>query len=522
MTGLGVSLRILLRIQWASLLAFPVLIAALCLSTANALINMYPDELSRQVYADATSAFTVMQAFQGHGYDLSTYGGMLANEMGIFTLTLVPIAGIFLIISMTRNWEDKGWLNIVTSGRIDRLAPTAAAVLLTLGTCALTGALCASALVWNGIEAAGAWRYGAALALFMAMYSGIGLVAAQVARTARTAYVIAGCTFLATYLLRAVIDGRTVDLAWLSPGSWLAQMRPFGDFEVWPWVSVAFGALLLIVVGGLMVTRRDLGDGLIDPRQGPAQANRSLSNPTALVVRLTRQSGLTWILITSLVGFVLGLLSEGLAEAGQATGADSYWGTGSGLVSMTVQMAQLIALLAGCGSVQLVGLLADEESVGRAGLVLSSHATRWRWAFSGVGAVFGWTLMALGSGALASSLGLAAGTGAWTNVWDVARACVSYAPVILLIAGLSYALQGATPRLAPIGWPFLLWAAVVALRGDLLEIPNWARSVSPLYWMGKPPQDDIRWLVVSLAGAGAVALFVSGTVFFRRRSLVAG
>jgi len=66
------------------------------------------------------------------------------------------------------------------------------------------------------------------------------------------------------------------------------------------------------------------------------------------------------------------------------------------------------------------------------------------------------------------------------------------------------------------------WGVIVALRANLLDIPEWARRLSPLHWTGAVPRAD--WdtnsaLVLTLLAA---ALAVVAAVLYQRRDLRAG
>jgi len=59
-------------------------------------------------------------------------------------------------------------------------------------------------------------------------------------------------------------------------------------------------------------------------------------------------------------------------------------------------------------------------------------------------------------------------------------------------------------------------------RPDLLDLPEWARNLSPLHWMGAVPRDDWNQLAALIMTVLAAALVVAATAVYERRDLRAG
>jgi len=123
---------------------------------------------------------------------------------------------------------------------------------------------------------------------------------------------------------------------------------------------------------------------------------------------------------------------------------------------------------------------------------------------------------------LFTGLGLAAGFSDAGYVGRGLTATLSYAPAVILLAVTALALHAVSPRIVAAVWLAVGWGVIVCLRADLLDIPVWARRISPLQWMGAVPRDDWDQTAALSMTALAAALALATVVIYRRRDLRAG
>ncbi|MEV4824653.1 hypothetical protein [Micromonospora sp. NPDC049274] len=492
--------------------------AGLVASTASTLADTYPQQADRNAYAAASEAMRASAALQGRGQDLSTLGGMVANEMGYLTLILIPLIGLHLAIAFTRGVEDSGRLDILTAGAVHRLAPSAAGVTAAAVTAALTLAFSTFSLLLMDCPVRGSLLYASGLAIFMLAFTAVGTVAAQCCRDARTAYVLAVGFWLVSYLTRAVVDVRGWNATWANPGSWPAEIRPFSAAPPWwPWLAFLAFTALLFGIAALVATRRDQGAGIIAPRPGPASAAPWIRSPLTLLVRLTRGVGAGWIVAAGLFAFAFGYLTQQMSDLTSAAG-----GQVSNVDATLTVFVQMNALIAAAAGLQISRWLAREETSGRIGHSLAAPVSRTRWWTSATLLVTGWSLLLLSCAGLFTGLGLAAGFNDWSYFGQGLIATLAYSPAVVLFAGIAAALSALSPRLVTLAWLAIAWGVIVCLRADLLRIPGWARHLSPLDWMGSVPAEAWDRPAAALMTVLAVALAVSSTVIYRRRDLSAG
>lgn len=516
------------RLTWRTgrvgLVLGAVAVAAVVTAVASSVVGLYETARERAEYAATLGQSPATAAFNGRPHDLDRLGGIVVYEVGLFGLLLLPAVAMLLAIRHTRGQEDVGRADLVTASRIGRLAPFVGATSVVTLTLVVSGAAIALLLIAIGLPGEGAVRYAAVLVLYMLMAMGIALLAAELSQSARSASMLAFSVLGAMYLVRAVIDGRKWDMAAATPMGWLAESRPFADDPPW-WPLAAMLALSLALVGGALFvrTRRDLGSGVIAPRPGPATGN--IRGPVRLAWAVTHAPGLAWSVGAAAWGFGMGLLAEEMREL-----LASNPGFAQALVGrsetpdaiMTYIAAVLIGLMGGAVALQGVSRFAAEESSGRLGVLLSTTLGRLRWWTGAVFVVVAEVVLALTMGGLGYGLGsMLTGTqsGSFT---DGLEATLAYGAPALLIASIAVLLLAFHHRLMTLGWLLLTWAAIVALLGDTLQLPTWARDLSPVEQLGQVPIVDVEPTVVASMLAAAALALVTALPLLRRRDLAAG
>ncbi|MDO5696684.1 MAG: hypothetical protein Q4G51_01800 [Dermatophilus congolensis] len=524
LAGTGHLIALHWRAGWRALVGWPALMTLIVVATGRSITALYSDAADRLSYAQTAGLSPAAAAFNGRGYDLHTLGGITSVEVGFMALLLFPVIGIHLAIRFTRRDEESGLAELLTSAPVGRLAPVVSAALAVGAGLALYAGATTAGLVAIGLPWEGAVLYSAASALFTGAFVGVGLVTAQLCEGSRTAYALSLSFSLAMFLVRAVVDGRSIDAVWLSPMGWLAEVRPWGDdAQAWPLASFTLAGLALLAASVGVATRRDLGAGLIAPRPGPARASASLGTAFGLAWRLTRGMFAGWT--TGLVAWAaaLGILASEMTDIvaanpgiAEALGIDAP-------EQLVTSLAALVGGL-GLGALGLSGVqrLVAEEDAGRLGLLTSTPVSRTRlWS--------AWALMLAAqvtvAGLVASiTLGAASriSTGNEAALADGVRAGMTYVVPVLFLIALALAGTALHRRLIGLAWGLLGWAAVVALLAEPLDLPEWARHASVFDLVGLVPIDPVETSAMTALCAGAVALGLTALTTFTRRDLRAG
>ena len=240
-------------------------------------------------------------------------------------------------------------------------------------------------------------------------------------------------------------------------------------------------------------------------------------------MRLHRATLVAWGVGLTAFGAVFGsLVGEVQAFLDENPQLQEFFGAagGGGLVEAFLRTVMLmLALLATGYAISATLMLRNEERDGRAEPLLATGITRARWLGSHL-------LVAFGGGA-AVLIGAAAGAGTLAAIergqasWlaDTLAAGLVHVPPMWLTAALVVALYGVLPRAVALGWVVLVYAAVVGFMGDLLDLPERARALSPFHHVPDLPGGEVDLLPLAVLALTAAALVVVGLLGLRRRDI---
>lgn len=508
-TGWARLSRLQLRTTRWWLLAWLLIPGGVVVATGHSIAALYADAITRLGYAQTMEAAPGSVAINGRWRDLDTVGGIVTNEVGLLGLLIFPLAGILLAVRLTRREEDSGRIDLLSAGRLGRLAPVASAVVLGAGIAVGLAVIIGVGLSVAGLPVGGAARYAVLLALSMLFWTGVGLVAAQVARDARTATTVGLGLLLVCYLVRMVVDGLEARAEWLSPLGWLPAAAPFGDWRWEPYAAVVAVTSALVAIAAVVATRRDLDGGLIAPRPGPVRAAARTGTPMGLAWRLGRGSMAGWVIGLGAWSVGIGLLAGEMTEVMRGNPQlVALFGLDSPEDAVVAMTASLTALGLAAMGVQAIGRLGAEEDAGRLGLVLSGAVTArrmWtRWTAVVLLSVLATAALQAGLFAVASIVSTDRTTGASANLVAAAILAIPVLVVVLVAAGL----RGGAPRWSAVAWLMIGWGAVVAFLAEALRLPGWARDLSVFHVVGRVPIDDPR--LAAIAGLSVLALVCAG------------
>ncbi|MCP2358456.1 ABC-2 type transport system permease protein [Nonomuraea thailandensis] len=353
--------------------------------------------------------------------------------------------------------------------------------------------------------------------------AGLGAVAAQLTQTARTAVGVAALGLGLSYVLRFLADGSGLTaLTWLSPQGWSHLVRPYGDDNVAVLLLSLTFTTTAVALAYRLLTRRDLGHGLIPERPGPASSDR-LRSPLSLAWRL--QKGLLggWIAGYAIAGLVLGALATSIEEvARQGAAVEEFFRryTASPEATMTDAYLWLIVLSLGYVSAlyPLLALLRlrNEETTGHAELLLSAPVSRLRWVTGHLLFALAGTVLILAAAGL--TMGLVAGAPG-----KVLTGALVQAPATWILAGAGALAFGLLPRAAAaISWTAFLFVNLFGeVLGPILGIDYWIAKYAvpypnlPMVISGEP---FTATTVLIMAGI-TTALTATGLAAIRRRAV---
>jgi ABC-2 type transport system permease protein len=517
--------RFVLRRDRIRLFVWAGAIAALILTSAAAVENSYSDPEQLAFYASQAQdkAVFIIQAGPGYGLDDPTTGAVLMNETSIWTLILVSIMSILMVTRHTRAEEESERAELLRATPIGRDAGPVGAMLGVLTAVVLAAVGAAAGLFAFGYDVTGTVAFALTIVGTGMVFAGVSLVMGQVAASSRAGTGLALAVLAGSFVLRAVGDVGNGVLSWFSPIGWGQAIRAFADERWWVLGVQLVATVSLVVVAAVLSGHRDIGAGMMPQRAGAAEAGPMLSSTMELSVRLQRATVAAWVVGVAVLGAFYGVVTDAveemiseqpeladfMAQAGVASITDSFLATA----------AMMMGLLGAGYAVSAVLRMHTEESAGRVDPLLATPTARTRWAGGHLAVAAAASVLVLLAGGLGVGVGAAIVTGEWSRVLQMVGAVLVIVPAVAVLAGVAFLLCAAAPRWALVSWVGVVVAVVVGLFGEVLNLPGWARGLSPLYHVPAIPAADLDLLPLLVLGGIAAALVALGLAGISRRDM---
>jgi len=525
LTGTGSLMRLALRLDRVRLpLWIGGIIVFLWVSAAS-VVGLYPDAASIAGYVSLMDGNPTLTAVNGPGigFEDPSVGVVFVNETTIWGTIAISLMAVFLVVRHTRTEEDAERTELLLARRVGRHAPLAASLVVVGGAVLLLGALTVVLLAALGLPTVGSLAVGGVFAGAGLVAMAVAAVSAQVMSTARGALGVAVGYVGVAYVLRAVGDLGTEALSWLSPIGWAHRIRAYAGEDWWV-LGLFVGAASLLVTGAVMLSdRRNLGSGIVAQRLGPDRSPRWATSPTGLAWRLQRGTVIGWSIGLFVLGVVYGTVGRDveqmfednpefeqfLAQMEGASITDTFF-------AFTLALGAMMA----CGfAISSVLRIRSEETAGRVESILATSTSRTSWAGSHLLVTIVGVVLVLAASGLGTGLGLALSVDDPEQLPRMVSASLGYVPAVLVLAGLTMLLVGVLPRLSMAAWGLLALVLVVGLFGDLFELPQWARNVSPIEQTPSLPAAPFRPLPVAALVVAALGGASLGLVRLGRRDI---
>ncbi|WP_330338710.1 ABC transporter permease [Streptomyces sp. NBC_00557] len=519
LTGTATLLRFALRRDRVLVPVWVAVTALMVLTMPKTLSGLYGTPAARAGLVHQMAANASLRAMVGPVFG-DSLGALTAWRVGVYAGGLAAVTSLLVVVRHTRDEEESGRQELVSSGMVGRRAPLTAALLAAAVANAALGALIAAGLAGQG--AAGALAFGLGVAGVGLLFASTAAIAAQLTESARLARGLTAAVLGAAFVLRAAGDSATDDgssvLTWLSPLGWLENLRPFAAERWWVLLLFAAATALQTSLAYRLAGRRDLGMSFLPARPGPAEGR--LAGAGALAWRLQRGSVLGWSLGFFLAGVVYGGLTDGAArlvgDNARAREIFQRMGGQSGLTdAFLAAMIGLLGLVAALYVVSSVLRLSGEETSGRAEPVLAGAVGRLRWALGHLLVAFGGSALLM----LLAGLGFAVGYGRRTG--PVLGACLLQVAAVWVIGAVAVLLYGLLPRGAVAAWGVAGAALLLGWIGPALNLPRAVLDLSPFGQLPKLPGGEMEWRPVLVLLALAALLVAAGLAGLRRRDLTA-
>jgi polyether ionophore transport system permease protein len=475
----------------------------------------------------ALAANPAIRTLFGRPVALDDPGGFTVWRTGTFMAVLVGTWALLAATRITRGEEDAGRWEILLAGRLRPQAMVLRHLAVLTAAQVLVGAALVAAMLLAGTAAAGALRYGIAVALIGVGFAALGTLAAQLVPDRRAAAGLAVAVLGAGLLARMVADGADAVawLHWVSPFGLLALVEPYAANRGGPLLILAGAAAGLVALVAVAARGRDLGAGRV-PVRGSRRPRLGLlrSLPRFAARRSLRSLG-GWALGLAAYFLLIGLLAASLVAFLADNPRYAQLAAQAGFAELgTVEgyAASLFALLAipiGAFVAGRVGVDAADEVDRRLTMLFALPVTRTRWAAVEAG------VLGLGCAILAVTAGLAslAGTSAaqaGIGLWPAVAGVLNILPVALLCLGAAlFALGWVPSAVVGIGVLPAMGGFLLLVLADTFAWPGWIRALSPFAHLAAVPAVPPDWAGTAGMLAIAIVLGLAGAAGYARRDL---
>lgn len=523
--GTGMLLRLNLRIDRIQLPAWFFGFLILVWASVYAIEEAYPTPEALQSRAELlNNPAAIMMTGPLFAAENYTLGAAIANELSVYVFLPAAIMSVLLMVRHTRAQEESGQLEMLRALPISRFAPAIAAGITVAIANVLVASAVTLALIGSGGAALDSLAFGLATGLTGMVF---GALTAVIAQTTEYAGIVRGLSLgiiALAYVVRGmgdVINTQGSWLSWFSPFAWAQQTKLYVDLRFWPLLVSVAAIIGFFLVAAALNHRRDLGAGLWQAADGRAEAHRWLLSPAGLSWRLNRGSFLGWGVGLFLLTAAMGSLANEL-ETMLTTTPDLQAWVELNLDDLTRSFAALLVSFSMLAPASLMagGVLSirGEESAGRLEKMLLTG--------SRTGFVAGWlTVTTVLSVLVTILIGLGVGTGvavvnqdaSWLE--ELVVASLAYLPAVLFFGGLALALYGWVPRLASLVWLVVVWAAIDVFLGELFDLPDWVRGLSPLWHVPLVPGAEVTATPLLILTGLAIVLGAVGLIGLTRRDI---
>ncbi|MFI9237526.1 ABC transporter permease [Streptomyces sp. NPDC053079] len=528
LAGTGTLLRLALRRDRVLLPVWVLALVLTVVATANTFATLYDTAADRAGVARSTNASGSLRALYGPAFGDSP-GGLVAWRMVAFGGVLAAIMSLVVVVRHTREEEETGRQELLSSCVVGRRAPLTSALLTAVCAHAVAALLITAGLAGAGLPTGGALALGLAVGGTGVCFAGVAAVVAQLTESARSARGITGAVVGFAFVLRAAGDAAAADasspLVWISPIGWGEQVRAFAGDRWWVLLLPYAAAALTAAAAYGLAGRRDIGAGLLATRPGAAAAPRHLGGALGLAWRLQRGALLGWGLGFAVAGGVLGAVTDGASDlVGGNEGTREIierMGGHQGITEAFLSsMTGMLGMVAALYAVSCVLRLRAEETAGRAEPVLAGAVGRLRWAAGHLAFAFLGTAVVLCVGGLAMGLGYGLASGdVGGRLPQVLGAALAQVPAAWVLASVAVLILGVRPQASVAAWAAAGLCLAIGWLGPALKLPRAAMDLSPFGHLPRLPGAELSaapflWLLAVTA-----VLTTVGLAALRRRDM---
>lgn len=514
------------RDRWSTLiwlLSVPFVTGAVALTFEH----IYGTEAEREAIKEIilNPAITAMVG-PAYGIDHYMTSTMMSHQMLLFTMIAVAIMNIIIVVRHTRKDEETGHLEHLLALPVGPLAPFLALFLYVFcvnGILALVHMISLQSLGIPDIDWMGSFTYGLSLGVIGLFFASLTLLFVQLFTSSRQVTSLSFTVLIVSYALRAIGDVREETLSLLSPLGLALRSEVYVNNYRWPYIVLLVFVLVFLIVSAILYLKRDIDQSFLSFQWKKGRKHRNLTTLFHLIFYLQRGLIIAWafglFLLGASYGSMLGdleyflenlpVIEKMLPETGESTLTEQF----------LEMLMSVMAILCVVPLLQMILRLGKEEEEKYLESLLTTGTSRTE--------IFGcyllisllmsfFLLLATVIGLFSASLFVMEEVVSFTIYLQLA---ISYLPPLWVMMGFAALLIGQFPRRRFLLWIYVAYSFVVIYLGDLLDLPEGMKKVTPFAYAVKFPL-EIREIVSSGLLVGfSIGLMLLGIVTFQKRDL---
>ena len=493
----------------------------------------YPDPASRAQFRTTLEAAPALGIIYGNPADLPSPAGYMAYRTGMFLSVIASIWGLMTVTRLLRGQEEDGRWELIATG--STTSKGASLQVFTGFMAALTLAFILSALGmtftgWlpnvNAPATAGLYL---SLAVFApaVLFATLGFLASQLSVTRRRALMYGLVPLLLFFVLRTL--GNTVpDVSWLknyTPFGWLELMEPTTDPRLLWLLPSAIIAAILLPLGAYLITKRDLGEGILKESTTAKPHYQLLGSPLALALRQSSISFISWgvgaLFLSALMAQISSIAASAVTDSPSLKHVVAQFGgsdnialafIGAGFIFLVV----VLLLMATTG----IGSIRNNEAKNMLDNILVQPVRRSSWLVGRLALIISATVV-ISLLAMTATWIMASAQHLSVELGTLLTIGIALTGTVLLIIGFGTLLYGIAPRLATLGmYAVIVWSFLIDMIGSVVKLNDIFTNSSLFHYISVSPTAAPDWnTYVWLACLGLLMMLI-GTIIFTKRDII--
>ena len=534
-----------------------VIVLGLVVSLLVPAMNYAIDAESREALLPLLE-MPAMVGMIGPAYAVGHYGfgPLYTTFMMLFTAFTVAIMNIFLITRHTRADEEKGRFEVLRSLPVGSVSSLGAAMITAIVVNIALAVIVALGMYAVGTADmcfAGSVLWGASLAAVGLVFAALTALFCQLSPSSRGSI---GYTFGLLgffYLLRAPgdLNPDMEVLSLISPLGLVLRTEAYMSNNWWPIFILLLSAFAITALALYFNMKRDIEQGIIPARPGPASGGILMKGSLGLTFRLLRPVIIAWIVGMFLLSASYASVLDGIDDF--IAGNEMYQAlilTPAGipieelelmppeervekmrsLVAMagytiTELFASMINSMMGMITIVPIVLIVlkakSEEEAARSELILATPVSRKEYLMWYTGFAFDMAIVIQ----LVLAIGLyVVGQGVISDPTELSlgfllRANLVYVPALWVMVGITVFLYGLKPKLTGLIWGYFAYTFVIVFFGRMGVFPDFMIHLTPIGFVPDLPVDDITAMPLVIMAVIGIALSVLGIYFYNKRDV---